>query len=310
MLCTGQMTDLLMDERSQRPHVTNVANFPHTNMHTMLSAPGNSSNFDVRILSDHYDGSAILYGNGQYNGPHHRHPAPSLDPCVASGTNIYNPYLTPSPGSRGFPVSINHGSSDQFPSSSNHGVIGVSADIRDNHFIMDGVRGAGKRKNAEGIQGHGQHINGLASSSSSVPPFNTRHLESGVSMIDSASFVQPQYRGNNAPSIMELGHSIVELGSHRSVRNRSGAVGLDSVLAHNHNHLVQGNFIVHPLPSGNPWVDQQSGNNGRDGGTLAWNHGPPLPYLHGIYHHSIFVSHFRCVSGSHFMAKYCFIFAS
>ena len=74
----------------------------------------------------------------------------------------------------------------------------------------------------------------------------------------------------------------MEVGSHGSVRNRSGAVGLDSVLAHNHSHLVQGNYIGHPFqPSGNPWVDQQSGNHGSGGGTLAWNHGPALPYLHG-----------------------------
>lgn len=276
MMCTGQMIDLQMDERNQGHHVISVTNFPQPNMHSMLSAPGNSSNFDVRHLPEHYDGSAMFYGIGQYNGVQHHHPVPSLDIGVAPGSNIYNPYLTPSSGNRGFPVSINHGPSDQLPSSSNHGVIGVSTDEygRENHF-MDGVRGACKRKNAEGILGNFQYINGLASSSSSVPPFNTRHLESGVSMMDSASFAQPQYRGNNAPSIMEVG-------SHRSVRNRSGAVGLDSVLAHNHNHLVQGNYIGHPFqPSGNPWVDQQSGNNGSDGGTLAWNHGPALPYLHG-----------------------------
>ena len=89
-------------------------------------------------------------------------------------------------------------------------------------------------------------------------------------MMDSASFAQPQFR------------AIMEVGSHRSVRNRSGAVGLDSILAHNHNHVAQGNHIGHPFqPSGNPWVDQRSGNNGSDGGTLAWNHGPALPYLHG-----------------------------
>ncbi|XP_034700244.1 probable E3 ubiquitin-protein ligase ZFP1 [Vitis riparia] len=84
--------------------------------------------------------------------------------------------------------------------------------------------------------------------------------------MDSASFAQPQFR------------AIMEVGSHRSVRNRSGAVGLDSVLEHNHNHMVQGIHIGHPFqPSGNPWVDQRSGNNGSDGGTLAWNHG--LLYL-------------------------------
>ncbi|RVW47109.1 hypothetical protein CK203_105498 [Vitis vinifera] len=133
------------------------------------------------------------------------------------------------------------------------------------------------RKNAQGILGNFHYFNGFASSSSSAPPFNTRHLEFGVPVMDSASlaFAQPQYRGNNAPSIMEVG-------SHRSVRNRSGAVGPDSVLAHNHYHLVQGNHIGHPFqPSGNPWVDQQSGNNGSGGGTLAWNHGLALPYLHG-----------------------------
>ncbi|KAJ9705391.1 hypothetical protein PVL29_003443 [Vitis rotundifolia] len=228
----------------------------------MFSAPGNSSNFGARHLPEHYDGSAMFYEIRQYYGVGHHHLVPSLDICVAPGSNIYDPCLTPSSGYRGFPVSINHGPSDQLPSSSNHGVIGVSTD---------------ERKNVQGVLGNFQYINGSARSSSSAPPFNTWHLESGVPVMDSAffDFAQPQYRGNNAPSIMEVG-------SHRSVRNRSGGVGLDSVLAHNHSHLVQGNYIGHPFqPSGNPWVDQQSGNNGSGGGTLAWNHGLVLPYLHG-----------------------------
>ncbi|XP_034682088.1 probable E3 ubiquitin-protein ligase ZFP1 [Vitis riparia] len=222
----------------------------------MFSAPENSSHFDAPHLPQHYDASAMFYGIRLH------HPLPSLDIAVAPPSNIYDPYSTPSSGYRGFPVSMNHGPSGHLPSSSNHGVIGVST--------YD-------RKNSQGILGNFQYFNGFASSSSSAPPFNTRHLEFGVPVMDSASFAfaQPQYRGNNAPSIMEVG-------SHRSVRNRSGAVGLDSVLAHNHYHLVQGNYIGHPFqPSGNPWVDQQSGNNGSGGGTLAWNHGPALPYSHG-----------------------------
>ncbi|KAJ9705423.1 hypothetical protein PVL29_003458 [Vitis rotundifolia] len=223
----------------------------------MFAAPGNSSHFDAPHLPDHDDASALLYGIGQYYGV-----PPILDIGVAPGANIYDPYSTPSSGNRGCPVSMNHRSSDQWPPSRNHGAIGVSAY---------------ERKNAQGILGNFQYFNGFTSSSSSAPPFNTWHLESGVPVMDSASFAfaQPEYRGNNAPSIMEVG-------SHRSVRNRSGGVGLDSVLAHNHSHLVQGNYIGHPFqPSGNPWVDQQSGNNGSGGETLAWNHGPALPYLHG-----------------------------
>ncbi|KAL6347765.1 hypothetical protein AAG906_026294 [Vitis piasezkii] len=200
-------------------------------MPTMFSAPENSSHFDAPHLPQHYDGSAMFYGIRLH------HPLPSLDIAVAPRSNIHDPYSTPSSGCRGFPVSMNHGPSGQLPSSSNHGVIGVST--------YD-------RKNSQGILGNFQYFNGFASSSSSPPLSIQGILNSGFPRISQKC--EEQIRG----------------------------VGLDSVLAHNHYHLVQGNYIGHPFqPSGNPWVDQQSGNNGSGGGTLAWNHGPALPYLHG-----------------------------
>ena len=155
------MIDLQMDERNQGHHVIGITNFPQPNMHIMLSAPGNSSKFDVRHLPEHDDGPAMFYGFGHYNrvGHHYLVPSPTFI-GVAPVSKIYNPYFTPSSGNRGFPVSINLGPSDQLPSFSNQGVIGVSTD---------------ERKNAQGIPGNFQYINGIASSSSSVPPFNTRH---------------------------------------------------------------------------------------------------------------------------------------
>ncbi|TXG66828.1 hypothetical protein EZV62_008103 [Acer yangbiense] len=269
MPCTSQMIDLEMDQQSQHyllePCVMlgGVTSFPQPDMQSMASASGNTSNLDAQ---QHYE-RAMLYGMPHYHGIHHHHHlGANLDLNVASASNFYVPYMsTPSSA-----MPVNHGSSDHLPSSSNFGVIGVSADEygRNSHF-MDNVRGSYKRKNAEGIPGGFQYFNAPASSSSSVAPLNTRHPD-GVAPIDAASFSLPPYRGNGAPSIREVE-------SQRSVRNRLGATAMDPVLAHSHNQFFQGNYIGQPFqPTGSMWLDQRS-----DGGASAWTQAPALPYMHG-----------------------------
>uniref|UniRef100_A0A5B7AFC5 RING-type E3 ubiquitin transferase n=1 Tax=Davidia involucrata TaxID=16924 RepID=A0A5B7AFC5_DAVIN len=277
MLCTSQMIDLELDQQGQghfhpEPCVLfgSVTNFQPPNIHSILRAPGNTTNFNVHHIPEHHD-STLFYGMTQYNGVQHHHPAASLDLTVGTAFNYCNPYMAPSSGTRVFPVPLNHGPHD-LPSSSNHGIIGVCTDDygRNNHF-MDGVGGSFKRKNAEGIPGNFQYCNASAGSSSSVAPLHTRPLESGVTLMDAASFARPEYNGNDISSIMEI-----------ASRNRPGVTGLDSVLAHNPNHLIQGNYVGQPFQmASTPWLDQQFSSNGGDGGSFSWNQAPALTYLHG-----------------------------
>lgn len=266
MLYTGPMIDMEMDQHAHlhaEPCVPygGITNFPQPNGHTMLSPPGNISTFDSHHLPENH--GAVPYGLTQYNGVENHHP----------GSNIA---LTPS-STRIFPVPLNHGPHDQLPFSGNHGGFEVSADTygRNSHF-MDGVGGSFKRKNAEGISGNFQYFYPSAGSSSSVAvPMSARPLESDITMMDSASFAIGEYRGNDIQSVMEAG-------PHRSVRNRSGAITVDSVLGHNGNHLMHGNYVGQPLPPvGTPWLDQQFCSNGGDAGTFSWNQAPGLPYLQG-----------------------------
>ncbi|KAJ4726389.1 putative Ring finger protein [Melia azedarach] len=266
MPCTSQMIDLEMDQQSRgylhpEPCVVlgGVTNFPQP-MQAIVRASGNTSSLDAH---QHYD-SSMFYGMSHYHGVHH-HPAANIDMGLATPSNLYVPYMsTPSSG-----MPLNHGSSDQLASSSNFGVIGVSADEygRNSHF-MDNIRGSYKRKNTEGIPGSFQYLNATASSSSSVAPLHNRHPD-GVAPMD-ASFSVPQYRGNGTPSIREVE-------SQRSVRNRLVPNAMDPVLAHSHNQFFQGNFIGQPFqPTGSVWLDQQS-----EGSTSAWTQTPALPYMHG-----------------------------
>ncbi|XP_010279213.1 PREDICTED: uncharacterized protein LOC104613187 [Nelumbo nucifera] len=291
MLCTSQMLDLEMDQQGQG-HVPpepcilvgNISDFAHPNIHPVLSASGNTSNLDPHHLPDHHDNS-IFYGT-QYNSHHFHNPVANLDFGGSATSNFYNPYMIPSSSNRMFPVRLNHGSADQLPSSSNHGINGVGLDEyeRTSHFMI-GARGSSKRKNAEGIPRSNQHINGSTSSSSSssgVPMNLGLHqwdeqyrLIAGT--LDVGSFAPPEYRGNGIVSVTEGG-------VRRSVRSRSSPSGLqmESILAHNHGHLLQGNYMVQPFhPVNNPWVEQQFESNGGDRGTSSWNCAPALPYLHG-----------------------------
>jgi E3 ubiquitin-protein ligase Arkadia/E3 ubiquitin-protein ligase RNF38/44 len=280
MLCTNQMIDLEMDQQSQgylHPEscilLGGVTNFRPPDIPTMLTASGNTINRDAH-LADRYDG-AMFYGMPQYHGvhPHPQYHSPNLDLSVATAPNFYVPYMTPSSG-----IPISHASCDQLSSSNNYGVIGVSADeYGTNSHFMDNARSSYKRKNAEGNPGNFHYLNASASSSSSVPPMNTRHPE-GVALMDATSFTLPHYRGTSASSIREVG-------SQRSVRNRLGSVGLDPAFTHNPNHFIQGNYLGQPYqPGGSLWLEQHLSNGSTDAGASVWTQTPTIPYMHGNFY--------------------------
>ncbi|KAE8679089.1 hypothetical protein F3Y22_tig00111402pilonHSYRG00799 [Hibiscus syriacus] len=265
MLCPSQMIDLEMDQRGQGyPHhepciiLGGRPNYPPPDLQMRVTAPGNTTTLDTHPLPDHYDNS-MFYGIPQYPGVQHHNHSPNLDLGIGSASNYYIPYMA----SPSLVTPVNHGPTDQTPSSSNYGPLGVSADeyARSCHF-MDNVRGSYKRKNSEGIPANFQHFNASPSSSSSVTPLNARHPE-GVGTMDVAPFTIPQFRGNGPPPIREAGSQI-------SVRNRLGATAVDPVLMHSANHVFQGNYIGQPFQ---PTIT--------DGGAPAWTQAPGVPYMLG-----------------------------
>ncbi|CAL5390743.1 unnamed protein product [Camellia sinensis] len=248
MLCPSQMIDLELDEEAQS-HVRlepcvlfgSIGNCPQPNVHSILPAAGNPTHFDIHHLPDSHE-NALFYGMAQYNGFQHHH-----------ASNYYNPYMTPS-GAGIFPLSINQGSHDLSPSSSNGGIIGVPIDDyrMSNHFMV-GVGVPSKMKNAEGMPGSFQYCNALAGPSSAITLLNRRPVEPVASPM--------------------------EVGSHQSV---SGAIGPDFVLAHNRNHLIQTTYVGPAFQTASsPWLDHQFHTNGGDGGTLTWSQAPAITYLHG-----------------------------
>ena len=170
-------------------HFGSSANIQQPNIHTMVTASGSSTNFDAQHLPERYD-NVPFYGMTQYNGQHPH----NLDLGVATPANFYYSYMTPSSSSGVLPVPMNHGASDSVPSSSNYGVIGISAadEYGRNSRIMDDLRGPCKRKNPECLPGNFQYFNASGSPSSSVPPLNMRHPE-GVAVMDAVNFSLPQY---------------------------------------------------------------------------------------------------------------------
>lgn len=274
------MIDLEMDQQGQGyiypgPSINlgRSTNFQQPNIRTMETATRSGANFDTPYPPERYD-NTLFYGTTQYNGLQHHHH--NLDLGVATPGNLYYSFMPPSSHGGVLPVPLSHGGSDQMPSSSNYGVVGISADEfgRNNHFI-DGARGPCKRKVPEGVHGNYQHFNGFATPSSSVPPFNTRH-PGGVAVSDPAPFPLPPYIGNGNPPTMEVGHQ-------NGTRNILVGAGLDSAVRHDHNHLAQGNYVgQHFHPSG-IWLDQQLSSNSVDGGAPAWNQAPNLPFMHGKF---------------------------
>lgn len=278
MLCTNQMIGFELDHHGQnylRPEPCILlgpnANFPQPNIRSVVPASGNTANIDIQYLIEHCD-NPVIYGMTQYNGmQQHR----NLDLGVAPAANFYYSYVTPSSSSVALPTLRSHGASNHLPSSSNYGVIGVAADEHgSNSHFMDDVRGPYKRKYDEGTAGNFQHNEASSSSTLSVSSLNTRHPD-GVAVMDAASFDLSQYRGVGTPSLMEVGPQ-------RSLRNRSGANGMDSLVVHDHNHLIQGSYMGQPFQSaGALWLDQQLNSNSADGGASAWNQASAMPYIHG-----------------------------
>ncbi|KAK6934216.1 Zinc finger, RING-type [Dillenia turbinata] len=291
MLCIGcdtinhlemsQLTDLEMSQPGEghlHPEpcifLGNAANYPQPNIYSPFPASGNAVNHGFCQLPENHV-NAVFYGMPPYNGVQQRHPSANLHSGIGIPPSFYDPYMTVPSGAGVFPLPPSHGSC-QLPPSSNYGVIGLSVDeYGGNNQFMDGLRGSCKRKNFEGVPGYAHQLTAAGSSSSSVAPIDTRHFEAGVTAVmASTPFPVPQYRG-----IVNLSNS--EGGSHRTVRNRSGATGLDPFPAHNHSYLVQGNYVGHSLqPVGSPWLDQQLSSNRGAGGTLMWSQATAIPYIH------------------------------
>ncbi|PSR95706.1 E3 ubiquitin-protein like [Actinidia chinensis var. chinensis] len=205
------MIDLEHDQQAQSHlppepfvHFGNIATFPQPNVHMILPAAGNTANFDIHHLPDGHE-NALFYGMSQYNSFQHQ-PVRNLDLGVATATNYYNPYMTPS-GTGVFHFPMNQAPHDQLPSSSNSRNIGIPTDDyrRNDHFV-DGVRAPFKRKSAEGIPGNFQYCHASAGSSSAIVPLHTRPIEPGVTLRDAASFpdpnhlIQANYMGQAFPS--------------------------------------------------------------------------------------------------------------
>ncbi|KAK9016691.1 hypothetical protein V6N11_079186 [Hibiscus sabdariffa] len=268
VLCPSDMIDLEMDQRGHGylhhepcTFLGGIVNYPPPDTPMTVIAPGNTSSFDTLPLSEHYE-NGMFYGIPQCPVPgiqHHHHHSPNLDLGIGTASNFYIPFVATS--SSGVP--INHGPTDQMPSSSNYSLLGFSADeyARNCHF-MDVVRASFKRKNSEGIPRNFQHFDASSSSSSSVTPLNTRHPD-GVGPVDASAFTVPPHRGNDLQPISDAGPQ-------RSARNRLGTTAVDPVLMHSANHFFHGNYVGQSFQ---PMIT--------DGGASARRQAPSVPYMHG-----------------------------
>ncbi|XP_028763670.1 probable E3 ubiquitin-protein ligase ZFP1 [Neltuma alba] len=186
----------------------------------------------------------------QFNGVHH---LPNPDVGAAACSSLFYSAINPASGAGVVPQPINYRATDQLPAPGTYAVSGI---------FMDDARCPYKLKVIEGIRGNYQHFN--AAASSSVAPPNARHSD-GVPV----SFSLPQFRGNHVPSL-------VEIGPHGSVWSRSG----DSVMVHEHNHLIQGNYLgQHFQPAPPPWLDQQLNGTNSEGHNMAWNQSHSIPHM-------------------------------
>ncbi|MED6157665.1 hypothetical protein PIB30_025443 [Stylosanthes scabra] len=241
-------------EPSILPRGTGIS---HPNIRTIVAASGSTSNHDPHYLPpDAYDNGVYVT---QYNGVEPQH---NRNMGVAATPNLYYSGMNPSSSTGVFPMPLNHRGSDQLPGSGAYAVSLVSSDHfgRSSSFVDD-VRGPYKRKSAEGMRGNYQYFNAPASSSTAPP--NAGHAD-GVPVMDAASFPL------RVPSF-------VEVGPHGNAWSRSG----DSIMVHDHNHLIRGNYVgQHFQPAAPPWLDQQLNSNNSDGHTTPWNQSLPMPYMH------------------------------
>ncbi|KAK1405110.1 E3 ubiquitin-protein ligase mbr1 [Heracleum sosnowskyi] len=268
---SGPMIDMEMDQQGQgqvNPY-RSILNFPQPN--AVLPAPGNGNNFDIHHLPEHH-GS---YGMTQYNVVQHQFPAGNINLAAPAASNNYNMYMAPSSSARGFPVRLNSGPHDQYLSSANHGMEFPTDVNGGNAHYIEGLGGSFKRKNAEFLPRNFQYY-ASAGASSSAAPVNARPVESDVGIMD-ATFAVTDGRGHDMSSVMDIG-------SHRSMRERSGAIGVSSLAPHNPNHLIRGHYPGQVFQAAaTPWIDQQSNSNAGDAGALTWNQPHALPYIHGNF---------------------------
>ncbi|KAK1396992.1 putative E3 ubiquitin-protein ligase ZFP1 [Heracleum sosnowskyi] len=262
---SGPMIDMEMDQPGQghfSPYGS-ISNFPQPNV--ILAAPGTRNNFDVHHRPDHI-GS---YRMPQYNVVQHQYPSGSIDLSASAASNHYNMYMAPSSSARGFPLPLNTGAYDQFLSSSNRGIDFSADSYGRNAQFIDELGGSFKRKNAEVFPRNFQHY-ASAGSSSSAAPVIARPVESDVGPRE-ASFAVTDSGGIDMSSVMDTG-------SHRSMRNRPGVVSVESLVPHNPSHLIRGQYPGQAFQTASaPWMDQQFN------GDLTWNQTHVLPYLHGNF---------------------------
>ncbi|KAL0406762.1 UNVERIFIED_CONTAM: putative E3 ubiquitin-protein ligase ZFP1 [Sesamum latifolium] len=277
---TGHMIDMETDQQGHshlhpEPCIfyRSAANFPQPNIHPVVPAQGNQCNFNFHHMPERHD-NGLFYGVPHLNNVQPQHPATNLELAVAAPSGHYNPYLAPPSGIRDFPVQVNHGANDQLSLSSTHRFVGIPTDSYGRSLpYMDAIRGSFKRKNAEGFPGNYVYHNASAGPSSSIAPVTATPAESDITLTDAASFLPPEYGGDNLTPV-------VESSSHRSVRNRPGMIGPESIVAHNATHLIQGTYVAPPVQlPGNPWLDMHLGANNGEIGHFAWPHAP-LPYMH------------------------------
>ncbi|KAL0301213.1 UNVERIFIED_CONTAM: putative E3 ubiquitin-protein ligase ZFP1 [Sesamum radiatum] len=277
---TGHMIDMETDQQGHshlhpEPCIfyRSAANFPQPNIHSVVPAQGNQCNFNFHHMPERHD-NGLFYGVPHLNSVQPQHPATNLELAVAAPSGHYNPYLAPPSGIRDFPVQVNHGANDQLSLSSTHRFVGIPTDSYGRSLpYMDTIRGSFKRKNAEGFPGSYVYHNASAGPSSSIAPVTATPAESDITLTDAASFLPPEYGGDNLTPV-------VESSSHRSVRNRPGMIGPESIVAHNATHLIQGTYVAPPVQlPGNPWLDMHLGANNGEIGHFAWPHAP-LPYMH------------------------------
>ncbi|XP_028755546.1 probable E3 ubiquitin-protein ligase ZFP1 isoform X2 [Neltuma alba] len=267
--CIDEMTHSDMDRRrhgnsnSEPSTVVSSANILRPNIRAVAMASGNTSNVDSHYSPDVYD-TAVMHRGTQYNAIQNQR---NLDMGVAAVANLHYSGMNPSSSTGVLPLPSNHGAYDQLPASTTFAVYGVSSDNFGRiSSYADDVRASFKRKNAETVRGNFPHFD--ASASSSVVPPDARHSD-GVTIMDTASLPPPQFRGNSIPSPMDLG-------PFGSLWSRSG----ESVMVHEHSHLIQGNYLGQPFqPVAPPWLDQQLNNSHSDGHATAWNQSLPMPYV-------------------------------
>lgn len=217
-----------------------IPSHPQLTNHTIVPAPGSQCNFSLHPMPGHTDGT-LLYTVPQYTSLQPHHPPASLDLAVAAApSGHYNPYTVPQPE-------------------------GYFRNVR----YMDDLR-LFKRKNAEGPSS-----NHLYQNASAGPSFSTAVVpEQDLTRMDSASFLPPEYGGNDPASVSESG-------SRRSARNMAVSFRPESALAHNSGNMIQGNYIAAPAQfPGNPWLNMPFGATNGDIGTFLWTQPPTLPYIH------------------------------